>query len=75
MRNHAWVGENWDMATTSKTENTYTVKLDLQGRIVIPAPVRKAFKLKAGDLVTCVSEGGQLVLSFKRRAGKGAARA
>jgi AbrB family looped-hinge helix DNA binding protein len=61
------------MAIASKEQNTYTVKLDLQGRIVIPAPVRKAFKLKAGDRVTCMSEGSQLVLRFKRKAGKGAA--
>jgi AbrB family looped-hinge helix DNA binding protein len=56
------------MAITAKSQNSYTVKLDLQGRIVIPAPVRKAFKLKAGDNVTCMSEGNQLVLRFKRKA-------
>jgi AbrB family looped-hinge helix DNA binding protein len=61
------------MATSSKSQNSYTVKLDLQGRIVIPAPVRKAFKLRAGDSVTCTSEGSQLVLKFKRRGAAGGA--
>ncbi|GEM_PF-5486902 len=50
-----------------KKADSYTVKLDLQGRIVIPAPVRKALRLKAGDNVTCTLRGSELALTFKRR--------
>ncbi|HZY60804.1 MAG TPA: AbrB/MazE/SpoVT family DNA-binding domain-containing protein [Candidatus Binataceae bacterium] len=40
----------------------YGLKLGRQGRIVIPAQVRKALGLKPGDTLVCRSEGGRLIL-------------
>ena len=43
-------------------------RLNADGRIVIPAAVRKALDLKAGDEVIMRVEDGQLVLSTRRQA-------
>ena len=46
------------MARSNDTE----VRIGPQGRIVIPAPLRKALSLRTGDTLTARVEDGQIVL-------------
>ena len=43
--------------------NEYVLRMGPQGRIVIPAPIRKALGLKAGAVVMGRIEDGKVVLS------------
>ncbi len=45
----------------------YSLRLGRQGRLVIPAAVRKALGLKPGDTLVCRSEHGRLVLKVRRQ--------
>lgn len=45
-----------------------TAKLNANGRIVIPAAVRKALDLRPGDELVMRVEDGQLLLSTRRQA-------
>lgn len=44
----------------------YGLKLGRQGRVVIPAAVRKALGLKPGDTLVCRPEGDRLILKARR---------
>lgn len=46
---------------------TYTVRVGPQGRVVIPAPVRRMLGLAAGDTMECRHERGTLVLKSRRK--------
>ncbi len=39
-----------------------------QGRVVIPAAVRKALGLESGDTLVCRPEGDHLILTARRKA-------
>jgi len=43
----------------------YSLKLGRQGRMVIPAAIRKSLKLKAGDTLICRPEGDRLILKAR----------
>jgi len=44
----------------------YSLKLGAQGRVVIPAPVRKALGVKPGDSLVCRAEAGRVILKARR---------
>ncbi len=44
----------------------YSLKLGRQGRMVIPAALRKTLKLKPGDTLICRPEGDRLILKARR---------
>ncbi|MDQ8162714.1 MAG: AbrB/MazE/SpoVT family DNA-binding domain-containing protein [Gemmatimonadota bacterium] len=46
----------------------YTAKVEANGRIVIPAVVREALGLRAGDEITLLIDGDDLVLRSRRAA-------
>ncbi len=50
---------NADMVLRSEPAS---LLLDHSGRVVIPAPLRKALKLKPGDRLVAWAEGGQLIV-------------
>lgn len=51
-----------------KPHGRYTAKVEANGRIVIPAVVREALGLRAGDEVTLLIDGDDLVLRSRRAA-------
>jgi AbrB family looped-hinge helix DNA binding protein len=59
---------------TTRTRPPVRVKLDSQGRILIPTEIREELGMKAGDRITLLVEDGELVvLTFRagiRRAQK-----
>lgn len=46
----------------------YALKLGRQGRVVIPAAVRKAMGLEPGDTLACRPEGDRLILKARHDA-------
>ncbi len=44
----------------------YALKMERQGRVVIPVAVRKALGLEPGDTLVCRSEGDRLILKTRR---------
>lgn len=46
-----------------------TLRLSTKGQLVIPAPLRKALNLKAGDQIEVTLEGQLLVLQSAKRDG------
>ncbi len=44
----------------------YGLKLGRQGRVVIPAAVRKAMGLKPGDILVCRAEADRLIIKTRR---------
>ncbi len=44
----------------------YGLRLGRQGRVVIPAAVRKAMGLKPGDTLMCRPDGDRLILKARR---------
>jgi AbrB family looped-hinge helix DNA binding protein len=53
------------MALRSKV---YRVRMGSQGRVVIPAPVRKELGLCSGDTLLCGAVGDRMVLELRRAA-------
>ena len=51
-----------------KPHGRYTAKVEANGRIVIPAVVREALGLRAGDEITLLIDGDDLVLRSRRAA-------
>jgi AbrB family looped-hinge helix DNA binding protein len=51
-----------------RTPGRYTAKVEANGRVVIPAVVREALGLKAGDEVTLFIDRDDLVLRSRRAA-------
>ncbi len=51
-----------------KPHGRYTAKVEANGRIVIPAVVREALGLRAGDEITLHIDGDDLVLRSRRAA-------
>ena len=51
-----------------KSNTRYTVKVESNGRIVIPAVVRESLGLQAGDEITLLIDGDDLVLRSRRAA-------
>ncbi|HEX5483004.1 MAG TPA: AbrB/MazE/SpoVT family DNA-binding domain-containing protein [Terriglobia bacterium] len=47
-------------------KGTYAMRLGAQGRLVLPAPVRKAMGLHTGDTLLCIREGNRIVLRQRR---------
>lgn len=45
-----------------KSKENYILNVGPQGRIVIPAPLRKSLGLKAGDRVVGILEGDKIIL-------------
>lgn len=45
-----------------KSKENYILNVGPQGRIVIPAPIRKSLDLKAGDRVVGILEGDKIIL-------------
>jgi AbrB family looped-hinge helix DNA binding protein len=43
----------------------YQLKLERQGRLVIPAAIRKAMGLKTGDTLVCTAEPDRLTLKAR----------
>ena len=52
----------------SKAHGRYTAKVEANERVVIPAVVREALGLKAGDEITKLIDGDDLVLRSPRAA-------
>jgi len=46
----------------------YLVRIGRQGRVIIPAPVRKALGLCSGDFMLCRAAQNQLILKARRAA-------
>ena len=46
----------------------YHVRLGRQGRVVIPAPLRKVLGLRQGDTLVCGTAGQRLILEARRTA-------
>ncbi|HXJ91803.1 MAG TPA: AbrB/MazE/SpoVT family DNA-binding domain-containing protein [Terriglobia bacterium] len=46
----------------------YPVRVGPQGRVVIPAPVRKELGLRSGDTLLCGAAGDRMVLELRRAA-------
>ena len=51
-----------------KSHRRYTAKVEANGRVVIPAVVREALGLRAGDEITLLIDGDDLVLRSRRAA-------
>jgi AbrB family looped-hinge helix DNA binding protein len=51
-----------------KPHGRYTAKVEANGRIVIPAVVREALGMRAGDEITLLIDGDDLVLRSRRAA-------
>jgi AbrB family looped-hinge helix DNA binding protein len=51
-----------------KPYGRYTAKVEANGRIVIPAVVREVLGLRAGDEITLLIDGDDLVLRSRRAA-------
>ena len=51
-----------------KPHGRYTAKVEANGRVVIPAVVRAALGLRAGDEITLLIDGDDLVLRSRRAA-------
>lgn len=51
-----------------KPHGRYTAKVEANGRIVIPAVLREALGLRAGDEITLLIDGDDLVLRSRRAA-------
>ena len=51
-----------------KPHGRYTAKVEANGRIVIPAVVREVLGLRAGDEITLLIDGDDLVLRSRRAA-------
>ena len=51
-----------------KPPGRYTAKVEANGRVVIPAVVREALGLRAGDEITLFIDGDDLVLRSRRAA-------
>ena len=45
--------------------SAYPVRLGPQGRVVIPAPIRKALGLRSGDTLLCGAAEDRLVLELR----------
>jgi AbrB family looped-hinge helix DNA binding protein len=52
----------------ARTQKIYALKLGRQGRVVIPAAVREAMGLEAGDTLVCRAEGDWIILKAGRDA-------
>ena len=46
----------------------YRVRLGRQGRVVIPAPLRRVLGLRQGDTLVCGTAGQRLILEARRTA-------
>lgn len=50
------------MDSPRTTEPTFTVRLGRNGRLTIPAAIRRQLGLKAGDVLSVEAIGGKIVL-------------
>jgi AbrB family looped-hinge helix DNA binding protein len=55
-----------DLYGTGKKK--YRVRLGRQGRVVIPAPLRRVLGLRQGDTLVCGTTGQRLILEARRTA-------
>ena len=56
-----------DMAKTKKNRPTSSVRVGPQGRIVIPAHIRKALGIRPGETLLARVEDGRLVLETREQ--------
>lgn len=59
------VAYNRDMASQAKI---YAVRVGRQGRVIIPAPLRKELGLHSGDTLLCGATRDKLVLTVRNAA-------